>query len=154
AGLPVQPTLPRCLRALPRRAPGPLAGARHQRRLLALRPRPSRSLGSCVFRVLAARGTSGRRRPLMPETELRHPEEGAERPSRRTQDNSAADPPPLLAVTNLKRYFDVSPSAVERFLQGRPRAVVKALDGVSFTIRRGETFALVGESGCGKSTVA
>jgi len=61
---------------------------------------------------------------------------------------------PLLEVDNLKRYFDVSPPALERLLQGKPRASVKALDGVSFAIRRGETFSLVGESGCGKSTVA
>jgi peptide/nickel transport system ATP-binding protein len=39
-------------------------------------------------------------------------------------------------------------------LRGKKRVAVKALDGVSFTIRRGETFSLVGESGCGKTTVA
>jgi peptide/nickel transport system ATP-binding protein len=61
---------------------------------------------------------------------------------------------PLVEVADLKRYFDVSPSPLERLLRGKPRAIVKALDGVSFTIRRGETFALAGESGCGKSTVA
>jgi peptide/nickel transport system ATP-binding protein len=60
----------------------------------------------------------------------------------------------ILEVNDLTRYFDASPPAVERLLRGTPRAVVKALDGVSFTIRRGETFALVGESGCGKTTVA
>ena len=61
---------------------------------------------------------------------------------------------PLLEVRGLKRYFDVSPSAFERLLHRKKRLWVKALDGISFTIRRGETFALVGESGCGKSTVA
>jgi peptide/nickel transport system ATP-binding protein len=60
----------------------------------------------------------------------------------------------ILEVNDLTRHFDVSPSAVERLLHGKPRATVKALDGVSFTIKRGETFALVGESGCGKTTVA
>ena len=60
----------------------------------------------------------------------------------------------LLQVAGLKRYFDASPSAIERVLQGKGRAWVKALDGVSFSIRRGETFSLVGESGCGKSTAA
>ncbi len=60
----------------------------------------------------------------------------------------------LLEVDDLKRYFDVSPSVIERVLLRKERAWVKALDGVSFTIRRGETFALVGKSGCGKSTVA
>ena len=65
-----------------------------------------------------------------------------------------AESAPLLEVTGLKRYFDASPPAVERVLQGKQRAWVKALDGISFDIRRGETFSLVGESGCGKSTAA
>jgi peptide/nickel transport system ATP-binding protein len=65
-----------------------------------------------------------------------------------------ADTPPLLEVSGLKRYFDVSASAFERLLHRKERLWVKALDGVSFRVRRGETFALVGESGCGKSTVA
>jgi peptide/nickel transport system ATP-binding protein len=63
-------------------------------------------------------------------------------------------PDALVEVSNLKRYFDVSPPPLERLLQGKERAWVRALDGVSFNIERGETFALVGESGCGKSTVA
>src|SRR6266571_4093280 len=67
---------------------------------------------------------------------------------------ASADAAPLLEVSGLKRYFDVSPSALMRLLQRRERVWVKALDGVSFAIRRGETFSLVGESGCGKSTVA
>jgi len=60
----------------------------------------------------------------------------------------------ILEVTDLKRHFDVSPPALERLLQGKHRATVKALDGVSFSIKRGETFSLVGESGCGKTTAA
>jgi peptide/nickel transport system ATP-binding protein len=60
----------------------------------------------------------------------------------------------ILEVNDLKRHFDVSPPALERLLYGKERVAVKALDGVSFTIRRGETFSLVGESGCGKTTVA
>jgi peptide/nickel transport system ATP-binding protein len=60
----------------------------------------------------------------------------------------------LLRVEDLRRYFDASPPTLERLLQGRQRATVKAVDGITFAIRRGETFALVGESGCGKSTVA
>jgi peptide/nickel transport system ATP-binding protein len=67
---------------------------------------------------------------------------------------ASADPVALLEVEGLKRYFDVSPSAFARWLQGGERASLKAVDGVSFAVRRGETFALVGESGCGKSTVA
>jgi peptide/nickel transport system ATP-binding protein len=60
----------------------------------------------------------------------------------------------LLHVEELRRTFDASPPALERLLQGKQRATLKAVDGISFTMRRGETFALVGESGCGKSTVA
>jgi peptide/nickel transport system ATP-binding protein len=54
---------------------------------------------------------------------------------------------PLLEVNDLKKHFQVGGGLF------RPRAFVYAVDGVSFTIARGETLALVGESGCGKSTV-
>jgi peptide/nickel transport system ATP-binding protein len=64
------------------------------------------------------------------------------------------EPDVLLEVNDLKRHFDVSAPALERLLQGKERTAVKALDGVTFSIRRGETFSLVGESGCGKTTVA
>jgi peptide/nickel transport system ATP-binding protein len=60
----------------------------------------------------------------------------------------------LLRAHDLKRYFDVSPPFLNRVIERLPRAIVKAVDGVSFDIGRGETFSLVGESGCGKSTVA
>jgi peptide/nickel transport system ATP-binding protein len=60
----------------------------------------------------------------------------------------------ILEVNDLTRHFDVSRPIVERLLSGKQRAAVKAVDGVSFSIKRGETFALVGESGCGKSTLA
>ena len=60
----------------------------------------------------------------------------------------------LLQVEALAKYFDVSPPLLNRIIQGAPRAVLKAVDGVNFTIPRGQTFGLVGESGCGKSTVA
>ena len=53
----------------------------------------------------------------------------------------------ILEVRNLVKYFEVGGG----FLGGHS-AVVKALDGVSFSIRRGETLGLVGESGCGKTT--
>ena len=61
---------------------------------------------------------------------------------------------PLLRVRGLTRYFDVSPPLLNRLFEGGKEQIVKAVDGVSFDIKRGETFALVGESGCGKSTVA
>ena len=65
-----------------------------------------------------------------------------------------AEPETLLHVEELHRSFDVSLPAIERLMRGKKRATLKAVDGISFTMRRGETFALVGESGCGKSTVA
>ncbi|MGH7125809.1 MAG: ATP-binding cassette domain-containing protein, partial [Stellaceae bacterium] len=61
---------------------------------------------------------------------------------------------PFLSVAGLARYFDVSPPLLNRLIERLPRLALKAVDGVDFAIRRGETFALVGESGCGKSTVA
>ena len=55
---------------------------------------------------------------------------------------------PLLEVRNLVKYFRVGGG-----LFGGPAGNVRAVDGVSFEIRRGETLGLVGESGCGKTTV-
>jgi len=60
----------------------------------------------------------------------------------------------LVEVRNLTHAFDVSAPWLARVLEGRPRTLLRAVDGISFDIRRGETLALVGESGCGKSTVA
>ena len=60
----------------------------------------------------------------------------------------------LLEVKDLARYFDVSRPWLNRVFEGAPRQILKAVDGVSFSINRGETLSLVGESGCGKSTVA
>jgi peptide/nickel transport system ATP-binding protein len=61
---------------------------------------------------------------------------------------------PLLDVRDLAKDFDVSRPWLNRVLEGQPRQLLKAVDGVTFTINRGETLSLVGESGCGKSTVA
>ena len=61
---------------------------------------------------------------------------------------------PLLRVRDLAKYFDVSPPFITRALNREGRTLLKAVDGVSFEIPKGKTFSLVGESGCGKSTVA
>ncbi|SSW63908.1 ABC transporter ATP-binding protein [Achromobacter agilis] len=61
---------------------------------------------------------------------------------------------PLVEVKDAARWFDVSPPWLERKLARKPQVMLRAVDGVSFEIARGETLALVGESGCGKSTVA
>ena len=52
----------------------------------------------------------------------------------------------LVEVKNLKEHFPIQVSG----LKTKP---LKAVDGVSFSIKRGETLGLVGESGCGKTTV-
>jgi oligopeptide/dipeptide ABC transporter ATP-binding protein len=56
----------------------------------------------------------------------------------------------LLEVRELQKYFPMTAG----LLVSRVRGWVKAVDGVSFTIARGETFSVVGESGCGKTTTA
>ncbi len=60
----------------------------------------------------------------------------------------------LLELQGVGRTFDVSRPWLNRVLEGEGRRLLRAVDDVSFTIRRAETLALVGESGCGKSTVA
>ena len=58
--------------------------------------------------------------------------------------------PPILEVRDLVKHFPVRGG----FATARRGGVIRAVDGVSFELRRGETLGLVGESGCGKSTVA
>ena len=60
----------------------------------------------------------------------------------------------LVRATDLAKTFDVSAPWLNRVIERKPRVLLKAVDGVSFEIERGKTLALVGESGCGKSTVA
>lgn len=62
--------------------------------------------------------------------------------------------PPLVQARDLAKTFDVSAPWLNRVIEGKPRQLLHAVDGVSFDIAKGKTLALVGESGCGKSTVA
>jgi len=61
----------------------------------------------------------------------------------------APSSPPLLSVQGLSKHF-----AIYGGVLGRKRAIVHAVDDISFTVQRGETLGVVGESGCGKSTTA
>jgi peptide/nickel transport system ATP-binding protein len=60
----------------------------------------------------------------------------------------------IVRADGIAKTFDVSPPWLNRVLERSGRQILHAVDGVSFAIGRGETLALVGESGCGKSTVA
>ena len=60
----------------------------------------------------------------------------------------------LLRLENVGRDFDVSRPWLNRVIEGVPRQLLHAVEDVSFAVRKGETLALVGESGCGKSTIA
>ncbi len=67
---------------------------------------------------------------------------------------SVAATGPFVVVEDIVRDFDVSKPWLNRVVERTPRQFLRAVDGVSFSIAKGETLALVGESGCGKSTVA
>ena len=61
---------------------------------------------------------------------------------------------PFIDVQGLSKHFDVSASFLNRLIEGKPKQNLIAVNGVSFQIEQGTTLALVGESGCGKSTIA
>lgn len=67
----------------------------------------------------------------------------------RNNASNTKDIVPILEVSRVKKYFPV-----KKGLFSKIRGWVKAVDDISFTINRGETFGLVGESGCGKSTTS
>ena len=62
-------------------------------------------------------------------------------------DKLVYDPQYILMVRDLKKYFDIKGGMMNRVV-----GHVKAVDGVTFNLKRGTTMGLVGESGCGKTT--
>ena len=61
---------------------------------------------------------------------------------------------PFVQLKNVSKTFDVSAPWLNRVIERKPQSFLHAVSDLSFDIQRGETLALVGESGCGKSTVA
>ena len=61
---------------------------------------------------------------------------------------------PMLELRDAARYFDVSRPALQRLIANEGKRILRAVDGVNLSVPKGTTLSLVGESGCGKSTVA
>ncbi len=70
-----------------------------------------------------------------------------------TQTERGGPGQPLLIVNQLRKYYPVRHHFLDQLLR-RKRKVVHAVDNINFTVRKGETLGIVGESGCGKSTTA
>lgn len=66
----------------------------------------------------------------------------------------ADTPEPLVSIEGLSRTFNLSPPLLNRLIERKPTCHLRAVDGLDIAIPKGKTYSLVGESGCGKSTVA
>ncbi len=86
--------------------------------------------------------------PLSTEEEVLAPVEAVVAETEAIETPAQEKPEILLEVKNLKKYFVVGKSFF-----GKPTAYLKAVDDVSFSLKRGKTLGIVGESGCGKTTM-
>jgi len=65
-----------------------------------------------------------------------------------SREETPAETDYLISVTDLAKHFPIKDGAIQRVV-----GQVRAVDGVSFNVKRGETVGVVGESGCGKTTL-
>ena len=137
---------PRCAHALPRcaqqRPPLQAVGQGLAACWLIDNPIPAKALVGEAIAIAA------------PNTPNPGPASSSGHPDRTASAAGPQPPLPLVQVHDLARHFDVSAPWLNRVLERQPRQWLHAVDGVDFAIPRGQTMALVGESGCGKSTVA
>jgi len=137
---------PRCAHALPRctqqRPPLQAVGQGLAACWLIDNPIPAKALVGEAIAIAA------------PNTPNPGPASSSGHPHRTASAAGPQPPLPLVQVHDLARHFDVSAPWLNRVLERQPRQWLHAVDGVDFAIPRGQTMALVGESGCGKSTVA
>jgi len=98
--------------------------------------------------LLACRPAQNQDLTQLPTLESIASEEGIATKNREARTTYLSEQPVLLKVDNLSTWYP----AKKNFF-GKPTRYVKAVDGLSFQMRKGETFGLVGESGCGKSTL-
>jgi peptide/nickel transport system ATP-binding protein len=137
---------PRCAHALPRcaqqRPPLQAVGQGLAACWLIDNPIPAKALVGEAIAIAA------------PNTPNPGPASSSGHPHRTASAAGPQPPLPLVQVHDLARHFDVSAPWLNRVLERQPRQWLHAVDGVDFAIPRGKTMALVGESGCGKSTVA
>ncbi|MDR4988727.1 MAG: ABC transporter ATP-binding protein [Bacteroidales bacterium] len=123
----------------------------YTRALIACRPRlDERPPRLAVVDEFMADGQNLKTKPAQEEQKPQVPDSTAIRRPEAPYQEKAADTGavPLLEVKNLKTYF-----TTRRNLWGRPTDYFKAVENISFRLYRGETLGLVGESGCGKTTL-